>query len=180
MGKNVVDQIKRNPSDFVLWKAAKHGEPLWTVPGDIECSAMSAQYLTHTFDIHGGGIDLIVPHHENEIAQSCAACYESKVKYWIHNGFVTAIDEKMSKSTGNFFTISEVTKLYHPLALRQFLLRTHYCYPVNLCNIAVRNCFRSYLLHISGTLQDCEKTLLTLKDESGTNGKPARINPAAQ
>ncbi|KAK4409622.1 Cysteine--tRNA ligase, chloroplastic/mitochondrial, partial [Sesamum angolense] len=133
-----VDDRKRNPADFALWKAAKPGEPLWDSPWGpgrpgwhIECSAMSAHYLTHAFDIHGGGMDLIFPHHENEIAQSCAACSKSKVNYWIHNGFVTANDEKMSKSLGNFFTIREVTKLYHPLALRHFLLGTHYRSPVN-------------------------------------------------
>ncbi|KAL0380781.1 UNVERIFIED_CONTAM: Cysteine--tRNA ligase, chloroplastic/mitochondrial [Sesamum angustifolium] len=109
-----VDDRKRNPADFALWKAAKPGEPLWDSPWGpgrpgwhIECSAMSAHYLTHAFDIHGGGMDLIFPHHENEIAQSCAACSKSKVNYWIHNGFVTANDEKMSKSLGNFFTIRE-------------------------------------------------------------------------
>ncbi|KAL0350431.1 UNVERIFIED_CONTAM: Cysteine--tRNA ligase, chloroplastic/mitochondrial [Sesamum radiatum] len=133
-----VDDRKRNPADFALWKAAKPGEPVWDSPWGpgrpgwhIECSAMSAHYLTHTFDIHGGGMDLIFPHHENEIAQSCAACSESRINYWIHNGFVTANDEKMSKSLGNFFTIREVTKLYHPLALRHFLLGTHYRSPVN-------------------------------------------------
>lgn len=98
-----------------LFQAAKPEEPKWDSPWGpgrpgwhIECSAMSAHYLTHTFDIHGGGMDLIFPHHENEIAQSCAACSESKVNYWMHNGFVTANDEKMSKSVGNFFTIREV------------------------------------------------------------------------
>lgn len=99
----------------VSLQAAKPGEPRWDSPWGpgrpgwhIECSAMSAHYLTHSFDIHGGGMDLIFPHHENEIAQSCAACSESIVNYWMHNGFVTANDEKMSKSLGNFFTIREV------------------------------------------------------------------------
>lgn len=98
-----------------LLQSAKPGEPQWDSPWGpgrpgwhIECSAMSAHYLTHTFDIHGGGMDLIFPHHENEIAQSCAACSESNINYWVHNGFVTANDEKMSKSLGNFFTIREV------------------------------------------------------------------------
>lgn len=97
-------------------QSAKPGEPSWDSPWGpgrpgwhIECSAMSAHYLTFNFDIHGGGIDLIFPHHENEIAQSCAACQESSVSYWMHNGHVTNNNEKMSKSLGNFFTISEVS-----------------------------------------------------------------------
>ncbi|KAG8362648.1 hypothetical protein BUALT_BualtUnG0055000 [Buddleja alternifolia] len=101
-----VDGRKQNPADFALWKAAKPGEPLWDSPWgpgrpdgtSNAVPAMSAHYLTHSFDIHGGGMDLIFPHHENEIAQSCAACSESKVNYWMHNGFVTENDEKMSKS----------------------------------------------------------------------------------
>ncbi|KAK0588348.1 hypothetical protein LWI29_038455 [Acer saccharum] len=109
-----VDSRKRNPADFALWKAAKKGEPSWDSPWGhgrpgwhIECSAMSAEYLTSKFDIHGGGIDLIFPHHENEIAQSCAACEESNVSYWMHNGHVTNKNEKMSKSLVNFFTIRQ-------------------------------------------------------------------------
>lgn len=100
---------------FFSVQAAKPGEPVWDSPWGpgrpgwhIECSAMSAHYLTHSFDIHGGGMDLIFPHHENEIAQSCAACSESKINYWMHNGFVTLNDEKMSKSEKNFFTIRQV------------------------------------------------------------------------
>ncbi|KAH6775706.1 Cysteinyl-tRNA synthetase [Perilla frutescens var. hirtella] len=181
-----VDERKRNPADFALWKAAKSGEPQWDSPWGpgrpgwhIECSAMSAHYLTHAFDIHGGGMDLIFPHHENEIAQSCAACSESKVNYWIHNGFVTANDEKMSKSIGNFFTIREVTKLYHPLALRHFLLGTHYRSPVNY-SIAQIEISSEAVFYIYQTLQDCEDALLAFKEESGANAKPARISPAAQ
>ncbi|GLT91832.1 hypothetical protein SLE2022_097030 [Rubroshorea leprosula] len=111
-----IDLRKRNPADFALWKAAKPGEPSWDSqwgpgrPGwHIECSAMSAHYLSSQFDIHGGGTDLKLPHHENEIAQSCAACQESNVSYWVHNGHVTINKEKMSKSLGNFFTIRQVT-----------------------------------------------------------------------
>ncbi|CAN6471556.1 unnamed protein product [Victoria cruziana] len=133
-----VDERKRNPADFALWKSAKPGEPTWDSPWGpgrpgwhIECSAMSSYYLGHAFDIHGGGMDLIFPHHENEIAQSCAACPESNVNYWVHNGFVTENKEKMSKSLGNFFTIRTVTARYHPLALRLFLMDTHYRSPVN-------------------------------------------------
>ncbi|KAL7132473.1 hypothetical protein ABFS83_12G076100 [Erythranthe nasuta] len=181
-----VDIRKQNPFDFALWKAAKPGEPFWDSPWGpgrpgwhIECSAMSAHYLTHAFDIHGGGMDLIFPHHENEIAQSCAACPESKVNYWIHNGFVTANDEKMSKSVGNFFTIREVTELYHPLALRYFLLGTHYRSPVNYSISQIEIASES-LFYIYQTLQDCADALLPLREECETNGKKARISPAAQ
>ncbi|KAG8382875.1 hypothetical protein BUALT_Bualt05G0124800 [Buddleja alternifolia] len=181
-----VDGRKRNPADFALWKAAKPGEPLWDSPWGpgrpgwhIECSAMSAQYLTHSFDIHGGGMDLIFPHHENEIAQSCAACSESKVIYWMHNGFVTANDEKMSKSLGNFFTIREVTKLYHPLALRHFLLGTHYRSPVNY-SLAQIEIASEAVFYVYQTLQDVDDVLSGLKEESGAGGKPVRISPAAQ
>ncbi|KAL0343105.1 UNVERIFIED_CONTAM: Cysteine--tRNA ligase CPS1, chloroplastic/mitochondrial [Sesamum angustifolium] len=180
-----VDDRKRNPADFALWKAAKPGEPVWDSPWGpgrpgwhIECSAMSAHYLTHTFDIHGGGMDLIFPHHENEIAQSCAACSESRINYWIHNGFVTANDEKMSKSLGNFFTIREVTKLYHPLALRHFLLGTHYRSPVNY-SISQIEISSEAVFYIYQTLQDCEEAVYSLKEESATNAK-VRISPAAQ
>ncbi|KAF6135685.1 hypothetical protein GIB67_028256 [Kingdonia uniflora] len=109
-----VDLRKRNPADFALWKSAKEGEPFWQSmwgpgrPGwHIECSAMSAVYLGYSFDIHGGGVDLVFPHHENEIAQSCAACSKSNISYWMHNGFVTVNGVKMSKSLGNFFTIRQ-------------------------------------------------------------------------
>ncbi|KAL3830887.1 hypothetical protein ACJIZ3_019689 [Penstemon smallii] len=181
-----VDSRKRNPADFALWKAAKPGEPLWDSPWGpgrpgwhIECSAMSAHYLTHTFDIHGGGMDLIFPHHENEIAQSCAACSESKVNYWMHNGFVTANDEKMSKSLGNFFTIRQVTESYHPLALRYFLLGTHYRSPVNY-SISQIDIASEAVFYIYQTLQDFEDTLSALKQESEANSKTSRISQAAQ
>ncbi|KAH6835692.1 Cysteinyl-tRNA synthetase [Perilla frutescens var. hirtella] len=181
-----VDTRKRNPADFALWKAAKPGEPQWDSPWGpgrpgwhIECSAMSAHYLTHTFDIHGGGMDLIFPHHENEIAQSCAACSESKVNYWIHNGFVTINDEKMAKSLANFFTIREVTKLYHPLALRHFLMGTQYRSPVNY-SISQIEIASEAIFYIYQTLQDCEDALSPFKEEIGVNGKTVRISPATQ
>nr|GMD23511.1 cysteine--tRNA ligase 2, cytoplasmic isoform X1 [Ipomoea batatas] len=179
-----VDSRKRNPADFALWKAAKPGEPSWESPWGlgrpgwhIECSAMSAHYLTHSFDIHGGGMDLIFPHHENEIAQSCAACSESKVNYWVHNGFVTANDEKMSKSLGNFFTIREVSKLYHPLALRYFLLGTHYRSPVNYSISQIEIASES-LFYIYQTLQDCKEAVSKLQD--GIEMKGGRVSAAAQ
>ena len=110
-----VDERKRHPMDFALWKSSKPGEPSWASPWGagrpgwhIECSAMSIKHLGETFDIHGGGMDLIFPHHENEIAQSCGATGKEFAHYWIHNGFVQINQEKMSKSLGNFFTIREI------------------------------------------------------------------------
>src|SRR5574341_61262 len=110
-----VDDRKRSPVDFALWKASKPGEPAWDSPWGrgrpgwhIECSAMSIRHLGETFDIHGGGMDLIFPHHENEIAQSCAATGKEFARYWVHNGFVEINKEKMSKSLSNFFTIREI------------------------------------------------------------------------
>jgi cysteinyl-tRNA synthetase len=133
-----VDERKSNPFDFALWKSAKPGEPFWESPWGkgrpgwhIECSAMSKEHLGESFDIHGGGKDLIFPHHENEIAQSEGAFGQRYVKYWIHNGFVNIDHEKMSKSLGNFTIIRDVLKLYHPEALRLFLLSNHYRSPVD-------------------------------------------------
>jgi len=124
-----VDEKKRHPMDFVLWKAAKPGEPEWPSPWGpgrpgwhIECSVMSSVYLGHSFDIHGGGEDLLFPHHENERAQSIAATGGQFARYWIHNGFVTVESEKMSKSLGNFLTIRDALKPYYPLVLRLFLI----------------------------------------------------------
>ena len=128
-----IDEKKRNPLDFALWKASKEGEPWWDSPWGpgrpgwhIECSAMSQRYLGETFDIHGGGEDLIFPHHENEIAQSECATGKPFARYWIHNGFIRVNSEKMSKSLGNIFTIREILDQYHPEVLRFFLLQSHY------------------------------------------------------
>jgi cysteinyl-tRNA synthetase len=133
-----VDEAKRDPLDFVLWKAAKAGEPSWDSPWGpgrpgwhIECSAMSTRILGEQFDLHGGGVDLKFPHHENEIAQTCGALDTSFVKIWLHNGFVRIDDEKMSKSLGNFITVREVLKAHHPEAVRYFLLASHYRAPIN-------------------------------------------------
>mmetsp|Transcript_23440 Transcript_23440/g.39213 ORF Transcript_23440/g.39213 Transcript_23440/m.39213 type:complete len:617 (+) Transcript_23440:218-2068(+) len=133
-----VDSRKQNSADFALWKGAKEGEIRWDSPWGpgrpgwhIECSAMSLDTLGPIIDIHGGGADLIFPHHENELAQSRAACSHSHVRYWMHNGFVTVDSEKMSKSVGNFFTIREVLNRYHPMALRWLLLGTQYRAPIN-------------------------------------------------
>jgi cysteinyl-tRNA synthetase len=134
-----VDEAKRDPLDFVLWKKAKPGEPAWESPWGagrpgwhIECSAMSTAELGETFDIHGGGLDLKFPHHENEIAQSCGATGSAFVNLWMHNGFVNIDNEKMSKSLNNFFTVRDVlAKLRHPEVMRYFLLSSHYRGPIN-------------------------------------------------
>jgi len=132
------DEAKDDPLDFVLWKSAKPGEPAWDSPWGkgrpgwhIECSAMSTCCLGNHFDIHGGGLDLQFPHHENEIAQSEGATGEKFVNLWMHNGFVRVNEEKMSKSLGNFFTIREVLKSYDPEVVRYFLLSSHYRGPLN-------------------------------------------------
>ncbi len=134
-----VDEAKRDPLDFVLWKHAKPGEPAWDSPWGagrpgwhIECSAMSTALLGTHFDIHGGGMDLKFPHHENEIAQSCGATGDAFANLWMHNGFVNINDEKMSKSLGNFFTLRDVLpRLRHPEVMRAFLLGSHYRGPIN-------------------------------------------------
>jgi cysteinyl-tRNA synthetase len=134
-----VDEAKRDPLDFVLWKSAKPGEPAWDSPWGrgrpgwhIECSAMSTAVLGLHFDIHGGGIDLKFPHHENEIAQTCGATGAKFVNVWMHNGFVNIDNQKMSKSLGNFFTVREVLpKLRHPEVMRYFLLASQYRGPIN-------------------------------------------------
>lgn len=141
-----VDERKRNPVDFALWKRAKPDEPYWESPWGkgrpgwhIECSAMSTKYLGETFDVHGGGMDLIFPHHENEIAQSEGASGKQFVKYWLHNGFITVDQEKMSKSLGNFFTIRDVMKKFSPEAIRFFLLSTHYHSPIDFSDVMLEN-----------------------------------------
>ncbi len=136
-----VDKAKKDPMDFVLWKMAKPDEPSWDSPWGkgrpgwhIECSAMSTCCLGNHFDIHGGGMDLQFPHHENEIAQSEGATKEKFVNYWMHNGFVRVDEEKMSKSLDNFFTVREVLKTYRPEIIRFFILSSHYRSPLNYSN----------------------------------------------
>jgi cysteinyl-tRNA synthetase len=146
-----VDERKRHPMDFALWKSSKPGEPSWPSPWGagrpgwhIECSAMSIKHLGETFDIHGGGMDLIFPHHENEIAQSCGATGKEFAHYWIHNGFVQINQEKMSKSLGNFFTIREIfekaewSEKVTRETLRYFLLSTHYRGPLDFSDQALK------------------------------------------
>ena len=140
-----IDEKKRDPLDFALWKAAKPGEPHWGSPWGpgrpgwhIECSAMSMAYLGEQFDIHGGGADLTFPHHENEIAQSEAATGRPFAKYWIHNGFVNIRAEKMSKSLGNVLNIRDILKEIHPETLRLFLLSSHYRSPLDYNETSMR------------------------------------------
>lgn len=132
------DDAKRNSTDFVLWKPQKPGEPKWASPwGDgrpgwhIECSVMSKKYLGETIDIHAGGEDLIFPHHENEIAQSEACSGKIFARYWMHNGFITVDNEKMSKSAGNFFTVREISEKFPYEVIRFFILSGHYRMPLN-------------------------------------------------
>ena len=133
-----VGEQKEDPLDFALWKAQKPGEPAWESPWGmgrpgwhIECSAMSTTYLGETFDIHGGGKDLLFPHHENEIAQTSGATGKPYVNYWMHNGFINIDNEKMSKSKGNFFTVRDIAKEYDLEAVRMFMLSAHYRSPIN-------------------------------------------------
>lgn len=157
-----VDPRKEHPMDFALWKAAKPGEPFWESPWGlgrpgwhIECSAMSSHYLGESFDIHGGGQDLLFPHHENELAQSTAASGKPLARYWMHNGFVTIQGEKMSKSLGNFLTIRELLERCHPEALRLFLLSRHYRSPLDYSDQALAEA-QSHLQRLYRLLQDLE------------------------
>lgn len=158
-----VDERKRHPMDFALWKAAKPGEPFWESPWGkgrpgwhIECSAMSLKYLGETFDFHGGGSDLIFPHHENEIAQSQACCGDahSFVRYWLHNGFITINEEKMSKSLNNFFTVQDILQQYPAEVLRFFLVATHYRSPLDFSDARLAEATRS-LERLKTALRNC-------------------------
>ncbi|RJQ44934.1 MAG: cysteine--tRNA ligase [Nitrospiraceae bacterium] len=185
-----VDERKRSPLDFALWKSSKEGEPWWESPWGkgrpgwhIECTAMSSKYLSETFDIHGGGADLIFPHHENEIAQSEAYTGKPFVKYWMHNGFITVDKEKMSKSLGNFFTIKEILEKYDPETVRYFLLTAHYRSPIEFSDVQLTEAELSIDRYYStvtrikdfleaagaaekpGTSADLEKVLAAFKDK---------------
>ena len=139
-----VGDIKRHPMDFALWKGQKPGEPAWKSPWGmgrpgwhIECSAMSMKYLGETFDIHCGGVDLIFPHHENEIAQSEGATGKPFAKYWMHNGHINVDNKKMSKSAGNFFTVRDIAKEFDLEAVRMFMLSAHYRSPINFSRVLI-------------------------------------------
>ncbi|ATW27095.1 cysteine--tRNA ligase [Candidatus Formimonas warabiya] len=166
-----VGEEKQDPLDFALWKAAKPGEPSWDSPWGqgrpgwhIECSAMSLKYLGPGFDIHGGGADLIFPHHENEIAQTEAFSGQQFVRYWLHNGFITVNEEKMSKSLGNFFLLRDILARFSPDVIRFYLLSTHYRSPLDFddqkLHVAEKGLerIRTSLRLVEDTLRMCKKS----------------------
>lgn len=178
-----VDERKEHPMDFVLWKEAKPGEPSWDSPWGkgrpgwhIECSAMSMRFLGETIDIHGGGKDLVFPHHENEIAQSEAATGKPFVRYWLHNGFVNINSEKMSKSLGNFFTIKEVLDRYEAEVLRFFLLTAHYRSPLDFSDQNMNEA-EAGLDRIYTALAKMEESAAEVTDD-GLDGMPKKLNEA--
>ena len=172
-----VDDVKHSPLDFVLWKPQKPGEPAWESPWGlgrpgwhIECSAMSSDLLGDTIDIHSGGIDLIFPHHENEIAQSEAASGKEFVHYWLHNEYILINAEKMSKSLGNFMTARAAREKFPPLAIRMFLLSAHYRSPVNFAPEGLEQAAAAVerLRNCWGDLQFAKSSRLGTDDEAGT------------
>jgi len=180
-----VDDRKRNPMDFVLWKNKKSGEPFWKSPWSegrpgwhIECSVMSMKYLGETVDVHGGGTELVFPHHENEIMQSEALTGKPFVKYWLHGGLMNVGDEKMSKSLNNFFTIKDVVRQYDPLVTRFFLLNTHYRKPIDFNEKALMEAAQA-LGRLQNTLDkviSAEKTADEGKDEFLQKAQNAVVN----
>ncbi|MDA8233918.1 MAG: cysteine--tRNA ligase [Clostridia bacterium] len=184
-----VDERKKDPMDFALWKSAKPGEPSWDSswgpgrPGwHIECSAMSLKYLGRSFDIHGGGFDLIFPHHENELAQSEAYAGEGTfAHYWMHNGFITVNEEKMSKSLGNFFTVREILAKYDPRVVRFYMLSTHYRSPLDFDDSKLEMSKKS-LERLLNTLENAERVLKQkpLDALEGDKSKVAELSAAAK
>ncbi|KAJ4907662.1 hypothetical protein Rs2_11320 [Raphanus sativus] len=184
--RDELNSRKRNPADFALWKPVKPNEPSWESPWGrgrpgwhIECSAMSAHYLSPRFDIHGGGADLIFPHHENELAQTCAACEHGGVNYWLHNGHLTINNEKMAKSKKNFKTIRQITESYHPLALRHFLLSVHYRSPLNFSPSKLDSS-SELLYYVYQTLQDLDDALLPYREAISEDGGKAEPTSEAK
>ena len=190
-----VAPYKRAPEDFVLWKPSTTSQPGWDSPWGrgrpgwhIECSAMAKAYLGEVFDIHAGGLDLIFPHHENEIAQSCCAHGTSHMaKYWLHNGFVTMNDEKMSKSLGNIITVAEATARYRPEVLRAALLSAHYRAPLDLSENAMQDAQNSLdrLYRAAGTAKPSDMALddafmACLCDDLNTPAAMARLHELAR
>lgn len=172
-----VNEIKKNPMDFALWKGSKPGEPTWESPWGpgrpgwhIECSAMSRKYLGDTFDIHGGGEDLVFPHHENEVAQSEGATGAPFAKHWIHHAFVTIKNEKMSKSLHNFLTIREVLQNHHPEALRLMVFSTHYRHPLDFSDAALQDA-QLGVNRLYNSLADCGQL------PAGHDGMPTLAKP---
>jgi len=179
-----IDPRKENPLDFALWKAAKPGEPYWDSPWGkgrpgwhIECSVMSMKHLGESFDIHAGGVDLVFPHHENEIAQSEGATGKPFVKYWMHNGFLNIEGEKMSKSLGNFFTAREIMEKYHPAVIRMFFLLKHYRSPINFSEERILEA-QSALERIITTLENIDSVLAEhkLQDSENSPSLPESID----
>ena len=179
-----VNETKEHPMDFALWKAAKPGEPSWESPWGqgrpgwhIECSAMSVKYLGDAFDFHGGGNDLIFPHHENEIAQAepCIDGDEKFARYWLHNGFITIDNEKMSKSKNNFFTVKDILKEFPGEVIRFFILQTHYRSPLD---------FSDERLHEAQTaldrLRNANKVIAELSQREGTSDTAAELAVQAE
>jgi len=171
-----IDTRKKNAMDFVLWKSAKPGESEWESPWGkgrpgwhIECSAMSYKYLGESFDIHGGGKDLVFPHHENEVAQSCAVFDDGFAKFWMHNGFVTTDKEKMSKSLGNFRTVRDIIDVYPPEAVRLFLLSSQYRSPIDFSEQSIEEAVGG-LEKIYALLQRVETTLGKEIEKTGSSG----------
>ena len=145
------EEQKEDPLDFVLWKPKKEGEPFWKSPWcdgrpgwHIECSVMSKRYLGEEIDIHGGGEDLVFPHHENEIAQSESCSHHLFARYWMHNAFLNIDNRKMSKSLGNFFTVRDILQKYDPQVLRLFMLSAHYRSPLNFSDKLMESAKASY------------------------------------
>ncbi len=181
MGARVdISEQKKNPMDFALWKAKKEGEISWQSPwGEgrpgwhIECSAMSMKYLGETFDIHGGGADLIFPHHENEIAQSEGATGKIFARYWMHNGYINIDNKKMSKSLGNFFTIRDISAKYDLIVVRLFILSAHYRNPINFSQELMEQSKSAY-----ERIKNCLENLRFIieKGNKGGAGKTEDIN----
>jgi len=174
-------ELKENPMDFALWKGAKPGEPSWESPWGpgrpgwhIECSAMSSSLLGDSFDIHGGGRDLIFPHHENEIAQSEAASGKPFAKYWVHNGFVNVNQEKMSKSLGNFFTIRDIVKTFDPEVVRFFILSAHYRSPIDFSDGNLEDA-ASGLSRFYDALQSSAEAVEGCPDSDATSDEGAQL-----
>lgn len=165
-----VNPDKRDPLDFTLWKKAKEGEVFWASPWSdgrpgwhIECSAMAVKYLGEEFDIHGGGRDLVFPHHENEIAQSCAAHEGCYARYWIHNGLILVNGQKMGKSNGNFYTIQDAVAKYHPETIRYTILKSHYTANIDFCEDAFHNSY-SRMLYFYNTFKRTEELRVQFPD----------------
>jgi cysteinyl-tRNA synthetase len=175
-----IAEEKERPEDFALWKAMKPGEPSWDSPWGkgrpgwhIECSVMSTKYLGNPIDIHGGGLDLVFPHHENEIAQSEALTGQPFVRYWMHNGFLTVNKEKMSKSLGNFFTIKEITAKYDPEVVRLFLISSHYRSPIDFSDAHLEEA-KTRLARIHNALDILQRRLREARlDEAKKPVKPS-------